>query len=208
MKRRLREDWSDKPEFGSSVTHRIRSNRRQVTNSYFLTAPLKFTGAGQAGHDGDIEEGGDVTYRVEDGEVVEAYATVSETYPSGYDRTVTTYRSENGRIVANTDEVFARDGTVLFDREESNTSGTVTTQASSLCTFCNGVGNVICAVGCGVAYSLIVASIALSPPAGVAAGAVVSAFCGLVTLYNEAATGTGCGADWTTEQICGELYGC
>ncbi|PSQ04836.1 hypothetical protein BRC97_10425 [Halobacteriales archaeon QS_6_71_20] len=208
VKRRLQEDWSAKPDISSSVAHRIQSKHRRVTNSYFLTAPLTFTGASKAGRGDGIEVAGDVTYRIEEGEVAEAYATVSETFQTGYDKSVTTYRSENDQIVAHTDEVFAQDGTVLLDPEETEATGTVTTQASSLCTFCDGVGNVICAVGCGVAYSLIVASVAVSPPAGVAAGAVVSAFCGLVTLYNESATGTGCGADWTTEQICGELYGC
>lgn len=167
---------------------------------------------------------GDIAVKVQNNEVIEVYASVSEQNQDGLVKSMTTYHGDpervglqnsNSKSVSSaTHEVFNEENELVLDAQAvSDASADKSSQVqaqhnenSTVCKFCMAVGNVICTVGCGVAYAAIVASVAVAPPASLTAGAVVSAFCGLVTLANEAANGNGCGVDWTTEGICEDLY--
>ena len=211
--KKLRTDWQTKMEVEDAEAYHLTQNDGDTF--YLVTMPLSFRDRGK----NNTKNKGDVTFKLRDGDIspardgdiIRGYGIVRTLNDRGLDEEVTTYDVTADGITSTTNQVFDENGELNVRADSSRSvsaSGDFTTQETALCTFCKGVGNVICAVGCGIAYSLIIASISLSPPAGVAAGAVVSAFCGLVTLFNDAVGGSGCGVDWTTERICRELYGC
>ena len=202
---RLERDWGGSLSFAEATVNRLKRRDRDHT---LVTVPVVFSddAAGEKSPTSDeLKVSGDITAELSNGTVEGAYAVVSESLHSGLDRRTTTYEAADRDVSVSTDEVFdrRRNPVVVDEVNRSDVSAD-----GAVCTFCDGLGNVICAVGCSVAYSLIAASLTISPPAGIAVGAAISSFCGIVTLLNESLTGTGCGVDWTTEQVCDRLYDC